>query len=88
VGLAADVVLCRANRVSDKNPRFDAIQRGTPETGGAPLRVLLWVGDNILDFPALTQAARTQANGLDLFGDRYFMLPNPLYGSWESNPRN
>lgn len=86
-GSAVDYVLCRVNRVSDKNPRFEAVQKGAPETGGAPLRVLLWVGDNILDFPALTQAARSQPGGLDLFGDRYFLLPNPLYGSWTSNPQ-
>jgi 5'-nucleotidase (lipoprotein e(P4) family) len=87
VGLVTDIVLCRVNHASDKNPRFEAIQRGAPETGGAPLQVLVWVGDNILDFPRLSQGARTQPNGFELFGDRYFLLPNPLYGSWERNPK-
>jgi 5'-nucleotidase (lipoprotein e(P4) family) len=86
LGFSVDIMLCRINHVSDKNPRFDAIQRGAREAGGTPMQILVWVGDNILDFPDLTQAVRTQPNGFELFGDRYFLLPNPLYGSWEKNP--
>jgi acid phosphatase len=84
-GIAADVVLCRVNKVSDKMPRFKAVEDGA---AGQPVRILAWVGDNIMDFPGLTQAARTEPGALDAFGTRYFMLPNPLYGSWQSNPRN
>ena len=87
LGFTADIMLCRAKKFSDKNPRFEAVQRGSGETGGSPMRVVVWVGDNILDFPALAQTARTQAGGLDLFGDRYFLLPNPIYGSWQRNPQ-
>ncbi|MFI5257962.1 MAG: HAD family acid phosphatase [Gemmatimonadales bacterium] len=53
-----------------------------------PLRVLMWVGDNIQDFPALTQAAMRSApaSAFDEFGERFVVLPNPMYGSWEGNP--
>lgn len=86
VGVAADVVLCRADPAySDKNPRFRAIAAGTTPAGLPPLRVIAWVGDNILDFPDLDQ--QTGRTALELFGTRYFMLPNPIYGSWERLPR-
>jgi predicted secreted acid phosphatase len=86
VGVAADVVLCRANpAISDKNPRFRAVAEGTTGKGLPPLRVVAWVGDNIRDFPALDQNAPLAA--LEPFGIRYFMLPNPMYGSWETLPR-
>jgi predicted secreted acid phosphatase len=44
-----------------------------------PLKVVLWMGDNIRDFPALTQVS---AGSPEEFGTRYFVLPNPMYGSW------
>jgi 5'-nucleotidase (lipoprotein e(P4) family) len=83
-----DVVLCRVGGVSDKVPRFDAVANGTAAPGTLPpLEVLLWVGDNIQDFPRLTQAVRDEAAAAyDPFGQRYIVLPNPMYGSWESNP--
>jgi 5'-nucleotidase (lipoprotein e(P4) family) len=83
-----DVVLCRVQAVSDKNPRFAAVANGTAAPGVLPaLEVVLWVGDNIQDFPALTQAVRLQGDAaFDAFGERYIVLPNPMYGSWESNP--
>jgi 5'-nucleotidase (lipoprotein e(P4) family) len=85
VGVRDALVLCRA-LVSDKNPRYRAVAEGT--AGAPPAEVLMWVGDNIHDFPDLSQDARERAGALDGFGDRYFMLPNPMYGSWESLPRN
>jgi 5'-nucleotidase (lipoprotein e(P4) family) len=85
VGIAFEVVLCRVQGQSDKNPRFAAVQSGTG-TGQPPLKVLMWVGDNIQDFPRLTQDARSQPSSLDEFGRAYVILPNPMYGSWERNP--
>jgi len=42
------------------------------------------VGDNILDFPALSQAIRPKGeSAFTDFGTRFFMLPNPMYGSWQ-----
>lgn len=49
-------------------------------------RFVLWIGDNVEDLPCLSQAdARTAgAHGLES-GKDYFLLPNPLYGSWIGN---
>jgi 5'-nucleotidase (lipoprotein e(P4) family) len=84
VGVEADVVLCQTGP-GDKNPRFAMIQHGTAAAGVPPLTVVAWVGDNIQDFPGLTQAVRQAPDGFAAFGVRYFLLPNPMYGSWEHN---
>jgi 5'-nucleotidase (lipoprotein e(P4) family) len=83
--LAYDEILCRADgSPSDKNPRFDAVASGKSPAGRGPLEVLAFVGDNILDFPRLSQAVRTQGeSAFEDFGRRYFLVPNPMYGSWQ-----
>lgn len=78
--LRYDRILCDRAGGGDKNPRFRAVVKGEP--GVPPVNVLIWVGDNIQDFPSFTQASTDFAQ----FGLRYFALPNPLYGSWQSNP--
>lgn len=87
VGVAFDEALCQPTSLSDKNPRFEAVRGGrSPSTLGA-LDVLMWVGDNIQDFPGLTQAIRVgQDSAFAPFGHRFILLPDPLYGSWEKNP--
>jgi 5'-nucleotidase (lipoprotein e(P4) family) len=89
VGVPADEVLCRTDRANgSKDPRFVAVQSGTAPSVLPPLDVLMWVGDNIQDFPGLTQGIRTAPDGaLAAFGERLIVLPNPMYGSWERNPR-
>ena len=86
-GLAFDVMLCKPDAgPSDKNPRFDAVAKGTTPAGLPPLEVVAFVGDNIYDFPSLSQAIRTQPDdAFAAFGARFFALPNPMYGSWERN---
>jgi 5'-nucleotidase (lipoprotein e(P4) family) len=88
VQIAADVVLCRTDMTSgDKNPRFAAVQNGTAAPGLPALRVLMWVGDNIMDFPAQTQDIRSGSDeAFDRFGRTFIILPNPMYGSWQRNP--
>lgn len=86
VGIDADLVLCQPPGGNDKNPRFRQVQSGTAMTGVPPLQVVEWIGDNIQDFPTLTQGARNDPAVLAEFGIRYFVLPNPMYGSWEKNP--
>lgn len=83
--IAADVVLCQPAGGSDKNPRFARVQNGTASPALPPLTVLEWLGDNIQDFPGLTQGVRGDSATFALFGRRYFVLPNPVYGSWERN---
>lgn len=83
-----DVVLCKpVEGPSDKSPRWQAIERGTAAEFLPPLELVMWVGDNVGDFPGGTQAWRDAPGpALDDFGDRFWMLPNPAYGSWERNP--
>jgi 5'-nucleotidase (lipoprotein e(P4) family) len=85
LGLAADLVLCRPPGESDKNPRFQQVQGGTASPELPALSVVAWVGDNIQDFPGLTQASRGNPAGFSAFGHLYFVIPNPMYGSWEGN---
>ena len=83
--LTYDVMLCRPDgETSDKNPRFAAVAAGTSTAGGPPLEIVAFLGDNILDFPGLTQASVKQsAATLEPFGVEYFLVPNPMYGSWQ-----
>ena len=83
VGFVADLVLCMPAGEGNKNLRFERVQSGTAAPGFPALTVVEWVGDNIQDFPKLTQAARTDSVALAQFGRRYFIIPNPMYGSWE-----
>lgn len=86
-GIVADLVLCRTT-TPDKNPRFEAVQSGTASSMLPALTVLEWIGDNIEDFPLLSQSVRSGSEAaFAKFGDSYFVLPNPMYGSWERNPR-
>jgi len=88
VGIVADEVLCKTDpKNGSKDPRFEAVAAGTAPSTLGPLKVLMWVGDNIQDFPRLTQAIRTAGDGAFAdFGETYIVLPNPMYGSWEKNP--
>lgn len=86
--LVFDLLLCKPDGgPSEKDARFQKVQEGTAAAGTAPLEIVLFVGDNIQDFPALKQDARTDLARLAPFGERFIMLPNPMYGSWERNPR-
>ena len=87
LALAFDAMLCRPDKEpSDKNPRFEAVGAGKTPAGNTALEVVAFVGDNILDFPGLNQKLR-QAGETRFreFGVRYFMVPNPMYGSWETS---
>jgi 5'-nucleotidase (lipoprotein e(P4) family) len=78
--IAYDRILCNSTSDPDKNPRFRLVEKGTP--GTAPVNVLIWVGDNIKDFPELSQTSAAYRE----FGVHYFALPNPIYGSWMQIP--
>lgn len=83
--LAYDAMLCRVDGTpSDKNPRFEAVAAGQSPAGRTPLEIVAFVGDNILDFPRLAQSIKGQgAAAFSEFGVRYFLVPNPMYGSWQ-----
>jgi 5'-nucleotidase (lipoprotein e(P4) family) len=87
-GFVFDAVLCRPEGApGSKQPRFDAIVQGRVK-GLPALEIVLWVGDNIQDFPGLSQDARTTPAAMAGFGTRFILIPNPMYGSWERTPRN
>lgn len=88
-GLIYDVVLCQPKGASgEKEPRWDMVTQGTASPDLPPLKLVVWVGDNIQDFPNLDQTLRTQPDAAFAdFGVRYFVIPNPMYGSWERNPQ-
>jgi 5'-nucleotidase (lipoprotein e(P4) family) len=84
-GIAYEQILCKTD-TSDKNPRFAALTNGTAPSTLPPQKLVMFVGDNILDFPALSQDIRKQpASAFSKFGSEFFLLPNSMYGSWEKN---
>jgi 5'-nucleotidase (lipoprotein e(P4) family) len=83
--LMYDTMLCRQDGTpSDKNPRFEAVATGQTPAGTTPIEIVAFIGDNILDFPKLTQALKAGGDAAFAdFGIRYFLIPNPMYGSWQ-----
>ena len=82
-----DVILCRQDD-RRKEGRWQAVENGQASADLPPLEIVMWLGDNIEDFPELHQGIRLQ--GLEFFeefGRRFFVMPNPTYGSWLENPR-
>jgi 5'-nucleotidase (lipoprotein e(P4) family) len=99
VGICFDnVVFANSDSDSNKTPRFEAVARGDyskllSQTRLGPLKILAYVGDNIQDFPHSKQSEilKLDPEGQTFygkFGDEYFSLPNPTYGSWQGNPFN
>jgi 5'-nucleotidase (lipoprotein e(P4) family) len=68
---------------SSKEPRRQAV--------GKQFRIVLLVGDNLNDFAEVFEKGKTVADRLaaveknkDQFGTRFIVLPNVMYGDWES----
>ncbi len=78
-----DVVLTRGERAewrSDKTPRRAAVAER--------FRILMLFGDDLTDFVQPVENTREERDALlemyrDYWGDRWRVLPNPTYGSWE-----
>jgi 5'-nucleotidase (lipoprotein e(P4) family) len=51
--------------------------------------IILLLGDNLNDFNGIFEARNVNSgfeavdNNKDLFGDKYIIFPNPMYGNWE-----
>jgi 5'-nucleotidase (lipoprotein e(P4) family) len=65
---------------SDKSPRRREVAK--------VYRILLLVGDDMNDFANVREAPWNERDALiektkDWWGTRWFMIPNPMYGSWE-----
>ena len=50
---------------------------------GSRYRIVALFGDDLRDFVERDVFAARRAELAPLFGARWFMLPNPVYGSWE-----
>lgn len=87
-GIPFDIILC-GSASQGKRPRWEQLRRGEAAPDLPQLEILLWIGDNIFDFPGLDQELRHRPEeAFEEFGERFFILPNPMYGSWARNPRN
>lgn len=85
-GLPFDVILCRID-TGDKNPRFASVGSGAAFADGKAREPIVFVGDNIQDFPSMKQSLRDEPeSAFEPFGRRFFVLPNPMYGSWQQAP--
>ena len=83
-----DVILCREGD-RRKESRWQRVEAGTASADLPPLEIVLWLGDKIEDFPDLYQDIRfAEGAAFADFGDRFFVLPNPVYGYWMENPRD
>ncbi len=61
------------------------VEDGTAAQGLPPLDIVMWLGDNIHDFPELDQELRDEPEAaFERFGIEYSVLPNPMYGSWDN----
>jgi len=84
--LPYDLMLCQTD-TGEKEPRWRSVENGTASPEVPPLKIVMWLGDNIGDFPDLDQSLGHQgAEAFRSFGTRFFVLPNPMYGSWQRNP--
>jgi len=85
-GLPFDAILCRED-TGDKNPRFESAASGAAFGDQKRREVLAFLGDNIQDFPRMQQSLRNEGESAYAdFGQRFFVLPNPMYGSWQQAP--
>lgn len=82
-----DVILCRTD-TSRKEPRWQKVEDGSATEALPPLEILMWLGDNIEDFPGLDQQVRFDPDtAFTAFGGRFVIFPNPMYGSFAANPK-
>jgi acid phosphatase len=84
LGMAPDAMfLAPEEGATDKNARFRSIaMQGLPGAVPPPPEIVMFLGDNIEDFPGLTQSDHGPAGN---FGSVFFVMPNPIYGSWLRN---
>jgi 5'-nucleotidase (lipoprotein e(P4) family) len=61
------------------------------QTVGAKYRIVLLMGDDLNDFASVFENSKTVESRVEAaernktqFGSRFIMLPNPMYGNWET----
>jgi 5'-nucleotidase (lipoprotein e(P4) family) len=70
------------DRAYTKAVRRGEVRRGAGRCGweGQAVQVVVYVGDQMGDFPGAGE--EDGGGGPALFGVKYFLLPQPLYGNW------
>lgn len=88
-----NVLFANGKQDDNKTPRFEAVAKGNyhniiASNSTLPaLQILAYLGDNIQDFPNSKQTDYSKLDSeYSKFGETYFILPNPMYGSWLSKP--
>ena len=71
--LPFDVLLCRSDD-REKEPRWEKIENGTATEEIPAVEIVMWLGDNINDFPDMTQETRFSSPE----------APSPFGGPWAS----
>lgn len=81
-----DLLLCRTDS-REKEPRWEKVQKGEASADVPAVDIVMWLGDNINDFPEISQESRfSNSEAFGDFGSTFIVFPNPSYGSWEDNP--
>ena len=83
VPLTADNLLMRGQR-----PEWKSDKAGRRAHVAASYRVLLVIGDDLNDFTNAREKSHAEREAIiarteSWWGTRWFMVPNPMYGSWE-----
>lgn len=78
-----DSVLLRGGK-----PEWKSDKSGRRAHVAQRYRVVLMFGDDLNDFANAREASQTEREAIlqrtkNWWGERWFMLPNPMYGSWE-----
>lgn len=90
LGLPYDLMMLRQGKPDkQKERRWSEVIGGTSPAGWAPTMIVMYLGDNIEDFPDMDQAIRAQGDeAFAQIGRSRIMFPNPMYGSWPGNPQD
>ncbi len=90
LGIRYDQILFRKKSEGCKNKRFQAVQNGEVPSILPKQAIVAWLGDNIEDIPQVHQKDFFIKDSNDSiyrnFGKKYFIFPNPIYGSWKNMP--
>ncbi len=83
-----DVLLCRTDRSDTKGKRRREVMEGTHRCANMGKRkIIVLVGDQLgdfIDYPKEGNILQKRSEILTMpeWGTRFFLLPNPMYGSW------
>ena len=91
-GFAYDQIILATSGTNgmEKNKLFNSIRQGvTPSQIKTKQDIIAYFGDNIQDFPNVEQKTMitqdVNSDAYNKFGAQYFVLPNPMYGTWPKN---